>query len=469
MAEPTNTPAPSSPRPGAAAAPILIVGAGVSGLLLAQHLRREGVAFAIFDRDEPGDKTRGVGWGLTLHWSLPQLRALLPDDLVRRLPEAYVDRAAVVDEGRYSAFPFYDLSTGGLKAATPGAPESKRIRVSRERFRALLATGIDVQWRKTVTRFETADDASSVTVHFDDGTSHSGRFLVACDGGNSRIRTALLEQKARQQPPPAPPPPVNGDSNDNHEDGRFLIPVGVMGFRVNCTPAQAQVMRDLDPFFLQGTASANNTYMYFSVLDSPGSPPENTDRYACQVVVSWALRDNDKLGLSGDGGHVKAPHAYPVTNESRLALVRSLGAVWADPFASLVRSVPDGTEVRALELYDWPPPTDFRGEGPVALAGDAFHQMCMYRGEGANHAVLDVADLVETVLQPHLIGGDSSPAEIRAALDRYETAVVRRARPAVLASRRACLDAHEWDRITDQSPLLSRRSPQIEFDEADLL
>ncbi|KAL8365331.1 hypothetical protein RB595_004235 [Gaeumannomyces hyphopodioides] len=464
MAEPTNTPAPSSP-PRRPDAPILIVGAGVSGLLLAQHLRREGVAFAIFDRDEPDDKTRGVGWGLTLHWSLPQLRALLPDELVRRLPEAYVDRAAVVDRGCYSSFPFYDLSTGELRAATPGAPESKRIRVSRERFRALLATGIDVQWRKTAIGYETADDAGSVTVHFDDGTSHGGRFLVACDGGNSRIRRTLLGQKAKRQPPP-----VDGDSsgNDNDNDGRSLIPVGVMGFRVDCTPAQAQAVRDLDPFFFQGTASANNTYMYFSVLDSPGSPPENTDGYACQVVVSWALRDNAKLGLGGDGD-VKLPHAYPTTNEARLAFVKSLAAAWADPFASLVRSVPDGTEVRALELYDWPPPADFRGEGPVALAGDAFHQMCMYRGEGANHAVLDVADLVETVMRPHLVGGDSPPAEIRAALDRYEAAVVRRARPAVLASRRACLDAHEWGRITDQSPLLSRRSPQIEFDESNLL
>lgn len=138
MTQPTATPTP---------APILIVGAGVSGLLLAQFLRREGVPFAIFDREEADVKTRGVGWGLTLHWSLPQLRALLPGDLVRRLPEAYVDRAAAVDEGRCSAFPFYDLSTGELKSATPAAPESKRIRVSRERFRALLATGIDVQVR----------------------------------------------------------------------------------------------------------------------------------------------------------------------------------------------------------------------------------------------------------------------------------------------------------------------------------
>lgn len=123
--------------------PVLIVGAGVSGLVLAQYLRKTGVPFRLFERDADL-ATRGLGWGLTLHWSLPALRALLPPDLFQRLPEAYVDRAAV-DAGRASTFPFFDLSTGELKASTPTAPESSRIRVNRDRFRRLLATGLDIQ------------------------------------------------------------------------------------------------------------------------------------------------------------------------------------------------------------------------------------------------------------------------------------------------------------------------------------
>lgn len=123
--------------------PILIVGSGVSGLLLAQYLRKTGRPFQIFERDMDL-ATRGLGWGLTLHWSLPALRSLLPDDLVLRLPEAYVDRAAV-EQGKASTFPFFDLSTGELKASTPKASTDTRIRVSRDKFRRLLATGLEIQ------------------------------------------------------------------------------------------------------------------------------------------------------------------------------------------------------------------------------------------------------------------------------------------------------------------------------------
>lgn len=125
--------------------PIIIIGAGISGLLFAQYLRKSGtrVPFRVFERDADLT-TRGIGWGLTLHWSLPALRSLLPEDIVRRLPEAYVDRAAVA-EGLPSTFPFYDLSTGELKAKTPAADESQRIRVTRDRLRRLLSTGLDIQ------------------------------------------------------------------------------------------------------------------------------------------------------------------------------------------------------------------------------------------------------------------------------------------------------------------------------------
>ncbi|KAL2158154.1 hypothetical protein VTH06DRAFT_4722 [Thermothelomyces fergusii] len=423
--------------------PIIIIGAGITGLLFAQYLRKSGtgVPFRIFERDADLT-TRGIGWGLTLHWSLPALKSLLPEDIVRRLPEAYVDRAAVA-EGRPSTFPFFDLSTGELKAKTPAADESQRIRVARDRLRRLLSTGLDIQWNKAANGIKTAADGT-VTVTFDDGTSCEGSLVVACDGGSSRIRGLLFP-----------------------EHQKYRIPVRLLGVRIDCTPDEIEPLQKLDPYFLQGTASENNTFAYCSLLDAPGNDPEgNGGKYTLQMVFSWPVR--------GGFFNQPAPIEFPETNEGRVELMKKFAKTWVDPFRSLALGISSDAEVKPLELYDWAPPKGLRTTGSVALVGDALHPMTMYRGEGANHAIIDVLDLVELVM-PHFAGDrdeQSTPAQravdLRAALDRYEDRVVSRTRPAVLASRQACIDAHQWSRINEKSPLLSRRTMNLEFDETDL-
>jgi hypothetical protein len=238
--------------------PVLIVGAGISGLLLAQHLRHKGIPFKIFDRHVDINEN-GVGWGLTILWSLPALRSLLPEDIFNRLPEAYVDREAVGD-GLVSRFPFFDLSTGELQASPPQPSMAEGVRVSRQKFRHLLATGLQIQvcpsaysrvspfqsgmdksqWGKAANHFDTHNDGS-VTVYFDDGTWTDGSLLVACEGRNSRIRQQLFPNQSNYQ-----------------------IPVGCVGATMYATADEVEPLRQLDPFFLQGTASHNDTFAYFS-------------------------------------------------------------------------------------------------------------------------------------------------------------------------------------------------------------
>lgn len=45
---------------------VLIVGAGLAGLTLAQSLRQQGMTFDIFERDESID-ARGGGWAIAIH------------------------------------------------------------------------------------------------------------------------------------------------------------------------------------------------------------------------------------------------------------------------------------------------------------------------------------------------------------------------------------------------------------------
>ncbi|KAL5378006.1 hypothetical protein DPSP01_009450 [Paraphaeosphaeria sporulosa] len=407
---------------------VIIIGAGISGLLLAQYLTLAKIPFRIFERRE-NLGTTNEGWGLTLTWSLPTLRDLLPASLWHRLPEAYVDRAAV-ERGEASTFPFFDLSTGELKGKTPPAPASRRIRVNREKFRNLLATGIAIEWGKTLSSYESAKDG--VTVFFKDGSECSGSLLVGCDGTHSEVRSQLLP-----------------DANENY------IPIRLMGTKLHMSPIEIEPLRNLDSFFLQATSSKNDTFVYFSVLDAPGNGSSRS--YVAQIVVSWPYR---KGFLNRD-----SPLAMPSSNAARLDLLKTFAETWAEPFRSLAFNLPDTAELKPLDLTDWPPAKDVHGNGRAMLVGDALHPMAMYRGDGANHSIQDIQEIAQTIAP--LLSGTISESTLRAAIDNYEDEVIARCRPAVLASRQAAFDAHDYRRINPQSPLLSPRVMMIKFDEHD--
>ena len=96
------------------------------------------------------------------------------------------------------------------------------------------------KWRKSFHRLEYG--VSTVTVEFEDGSSSSGCLVVGCDGVQSKTRRALFPSSY----------------------GAWSIPIRVLGLRVNCLPDKAESIRALDPFFLQGTASGNDSFMYIS-------------------------------------------------------------------------------------------------------------------------------------------------------------------------------------------------------------
>ncbi|PYH42939.1 FAD-dependent oxidoreductase, partial [Aspergillus saccharolyticus JOP 1030-1] len=393
--------------------PILIAGAGISGLLLAQYLQQHQIPYRLFEQDAAIDARSG-GWGLTLHWALPALRELLPEPLVAQLPETYVNKAAAArgDTGR---FPFFDLQTGSVLYRVPAA---ERIRVSRVRLRQLLATGLEIAWRKTLTAIDSTHDR--VTAHFHDGSSATGRLLIGCDGARSRTR-------AIQYP-------------DSHE--MAPLPVQLLGGSALYSAEELAGAEAIDPFMFQGSHPETNIYFYFSILDTPNNFPDSSeDRYRCQVIVSWA----DAQGIP-----------VPSDNAARLALMKSLTANWVEPFKGLVHRLPDSTDVRSIRIADWLfRPEQAPAHPRVVLMGDAAHTMTMFRGEGANNAIVDVLDLTRRV---DLRSERSlSTDDLRQSLQRYENDVLARAGPSVVNSRQACLDAHEFARIVDGSPLVSAR------------
>jgi len=51
---------------------------GVTGLLLAQALKKDGIAYSIFDAEDELTRKRTREWGMSIHWSRPFLNTILP-------------------------------------------------------------------------------------------------------------------------------------------------------------------------------------------------------------------------------------------------------------------------------------------------------------------------------------------------------------------------------------------------------
>lgn len=146
-----------------------------------------------------------------------------------------------VESGEKGNFTFYDLSTGEARYRTPAA---ERIRVSRQRLRQLLLTGLDVQWSKRLSAIEQSQD--TVTLGFDDGSSYIGSLLVGCDGAHSQVRQLGYD----------------GEVRNKH------LPIRFLGAGVRYTLEDIERIKQLDPFFMQGSDPRTDAYLWFSCESS---------------------------------------------------------------------------------------------------------------------------------------------------------------------------------------------------------
>lgn len=105
------------------------------------------------------------------------------------------------------------------------------------------------------------------------------------------------------------------------------------------------------------------------MLDSPGNNEQSTDKYSCQLCISWPYRDGFFDSSS--------PIELPETNAARHQLVQAFAKTWEDPFSALVQMIPKDTDIKPMELSDFPPPKGLRSGSRAVLMGDAYHAMAM--------------------------------------------------------------------------------------------
>lgn len=191
---------------------VIVIGAGIGGLTLAQGLQREGIDVAVYDRDASPSDTGGY----RLHLGDQACAAL-----ERRMPPALYQAvlASAAGGSTFRRFAFCDHRLRVLSSERQDFGD--RLMIGRIPLRELLAHGLDdaVRFGVEYTGHRTGADGR-VTVELSDGSTDTGDVLVAADGARSRVVRTLTGR------PPSAPTGITGIAGRTplDDDARDLLP-----------------------------------------------------------------------------------------------------------------------------------------------------------------------------------------------------------------------------------------------------
>ncbi|KAL5114327.1 hypothetical protein ACEQ8H_007802 [Pleosporales sp. CAS-2024a] len=412
---PTSALPPTATMPSTGPKPphVLIVGAGTTGLLVAQGLNKAAIPFDIFEHETPSSyQTRPREWGMTLHWGSAHIAACLPEPLVARFHEAYADPTQ--RPGAVSGLPIYNGKTGELIMEMAA---EKPCRVSRKKMRNLFAEGLHVQYGKRFVNAEATPDR--VVVTFDDGTTATGDVLVGCDGAKSRVRSVIVGEDAAQLTD---------------------VPVSMFNFPYQFDGALAQKIRDMNELFITSIHPDHGTMFWLSIQDVPD--PNDPSTWSFQVLQSW----NDASVPAGTD---------LVTPDGRMAFFKKRAAEYAEPWRSAGAAVATSTRLPLDKGTYWEKSAKWDNKaGRTTLAGDAAHPMTPHRGQGLNNALQDASNFVAAMIKVR------DGASLDKVVDAYDSEVLERGTQEMGISLQQTLFVHDWNTLM-QSPMVKIGMRQV--------
>ncbi|KAI1139397.1 putative monooxygenase [Hypoxylon sp. FL0543] len=368
---------------------VLIVGAGLGGLTLAQCLRKQNVPFEIFERDSD-PVSRASGWAIGLHSVLEDLLSSVPQDMppfketVSHLPP--LDLEAQVA--------FY---VRGQRRVVQYTPEKPIIRANRFCLREWLSTQVPIQWGKKVVQVIEAE--GEVRIRFEDGTTAVGDVLVGADGVNSVVREHVLRRP--------------------NEDTLRTVPAAIIIGET--TFAGEEFERQLSLGHSCYVVSSPGTPGYFLFV---GLRQANADGNS--GAYYWLLVIEDEIFGREDHWSRSASQA------EKLEYAIQLTSALEPEFTEVIKTTPaSGIRTQPLILRD--AEIDSLPAGRITLLGDAVHPMTPFRGEGGVHALRDALNLGKVLSR--LKSNDLN--EIESLLGPYQEEVLERGVAAARASRKA--------------------------------
>lgn len=375
---------------------ILIIGAGLGGLALAQGLAKTGFKVSVYERDA-SPTSRLQGYRISIRsLGINALTAVLTPEKMNRLSMAKV---ADVGDGFTCANekmePFFSIPQG----------QDASVQFLRSELRSILQEGITIEWNKRLVMFE--DDGEQVIAHFEDGSSAVGDLLVGCDGGASTVKKLLPSVYGNR----LGPTPKVIDTNR-----------AVLAGQIDRTPEWDKLL----PLNKTG-------FVRFVGPDSRSLGVSFSERADRSPTVFWALSEE-----------LEDPNAFWNIIDQEIEWQERL----SDHCKQLMKKGPWHENLKKL-IYDTPkeaimPPWILRTTlfpdsnqfpivptGRVSFVGDSIHAMPPDKGLGGNN-VLEDARLLSS-----LLAESAKPIHWPQLIEKYEREMLARAKIAVQESENA--------------------------------
>lgn len=347
--------------------PILIIGAGISGLTVARLLTNAGIPCIVFE----ASPSRSQGYAISLRdWGFRTLLKALGN-----IPLTSLTRAVAPDR-HIGGWGWLDQSwrnnqTGSIIMMPPRESKEKPsiLRANRNALRSWIADcgeeEVDIRYgHRLANLIFDEQDGDVFTAQFENGSSYKGSLLVAADGVHSTVRSLILPAV---KPDIVPVLVYHGDfklSRDDFdrmvrphsEDSTIIAGLGD-GFNTPLTVCN----------ITSTTVHMDWSYSRPSVQDDPLYNPNITSEEAkvipgalIQEINSRELAEPWSLFLNGE-----AMREHKVFN-------------WLTRCVSMERQDADSALAKN-----------------VVFVGDSWHAMPIFGGEGGNHALLDGIELAK--------------------------------------------------------------------------
>ena len=391
---------------------VIIIGAGIGGLCLAQHLKKANVSVEVYERDQ--SRTSRLQ-GYRIHINPAGSRALY-ESLPPRLYEIFLATCGRSGKGfnfmteQLQELLFISVDDMGIVETNPIDTHKS---VSRFTLRQVLLTGLEdvVHFNKAFKGYqETAD--GKFTAFFEDGTSANCDVLIGADGGNSRVRKQFLPHARR-------------------------IDMGYWAIQGK-TVLTDEIRQLLPKKLFDGPASVIGPHGYglFIAVQEFQHKPGEIEEIAATIHLHPNLLLSDTTDFVGWGftaSKEKFKHAAAMEKMDGTDLKQVVAEMiegWHPRLQKLVHQA-DSSTILFTPLQSSLPIEHWQTK-QVTLIGDAIHSMTPARGIGANTALRDAA-----LLGRNLVAAHRGEQSLKQAIYDYEIEMLKYGFDAVLSSKKA--------------------------------